>query len=65
MNEAQHREMLRRDLKAAMNKVPDRINSGTIRDTRIWVESRNKAAALLKKSSPAIVDLLNALKALQ
>jgi len=65
VNEAQHREMLRRDLKAAMNKVPDHINSGTIRETRIWVESRTKAAALLKKSSPAIVDLLNALKSLQ
>lgn len=62
MDETELKEDLRKRLSAAINKVPERINSGSVQDTREWVRKRNESAKFLKKSNATVAQLMAAIE---
>lgn len=57
-------EMLRERLRKSINLVPDRIQRGSIQQTRAWVERREEAVRLLKRGGTA-TELLSALRQIE
>lgn len=57
-------DLLRQRLQRAINRVPDRIQSGSIQATRDWMARREEAAKLLKKGGTA-TELLSALSQIE
>jgi len=65
MDEQELKESLRRQLREAMNKVPERINSGSIQETRAWLRTRSDAEKVLKKSNATVAQLMSALSSVK
>jgi hypothetical protein len=65
MNEKEQLEHFKAKLRAAMNKVPDKIASGSIQDTRAWMGRRKQADKVLNKRGVTVTDLLSAITSLQ
>ena len=65
MDDKQQREIFRRKVESAINKVPDRIRNGSIQATREWMKRRDEAAKLLKKPGATVSQLMSALTNLE
>lgn len=61
MDETELKDSLRRQLREAINKVPERINSGSVQETRGWMRNRNAAEKVLKKSNATVAQLMSAI----
>lgn len=59
------KELFRRKLEDAINKVPPRIANGSIQATRNWVRNRDQAVKLLKKPGATVTQLMTALDSIQ
>jgi ribosomal protein L17 len=58
-------ETYKQRLALAMNKVPQRVNNGSIETTRAWLESRKRAEKLLKKRDATATQLISAIGELE
>lgn len=56
---------LRAELQIQINKVPQRIQQGSINATRAWMAARQHAIKVLKKKSASSSDLQSALNSIQ
>jgi hypothetical protein len=65
MDEQELKQSLRSQLSAAINKVPERINSGAVQETRNWMRTRNDAAKVLKKSNATVAQLMSAIESVK
>jgi hypothetical protein len=65
MDEQELKQSLRSQLSAAINKVPERINSGSVQDTRDWIRKRNDAAKILKKTNATVPQLMSAIESVK
>ena len=65
MDEKLQRELFRKKLEERMNKVPERIQNGSIQATREWVKRRADAAKLLKKPGATVAQLISAISSLE
>ncbi len=45
-------------LKEALKKVPDRVMSAGVMETRAWMQTREEAEKLLKKRGVGIAELM-------
>jgi len=51
-------ERIRDRLRQAINTVPQRVTSGSVQDTRAWLEVRAEAEKMLKKKAASVAQLL-------
>jgi len=51
-------ERIRDRLRKAINTVPQRVTSGSVQDTRAWLEVRAEAEKMLKKKAASVAQLL-------
>lgn len=65
MDDEQLKESLRQRLRQAINKVPERINSGSVQAVRSWMQSRNNAEKVLKKSNATVTQLMSAIESVK
>lgn len=65
MDDEELKESLRQRLREAINKVPERINSGSVQVVRDWVRKRNDAEKVLKKSNATIAQLMSAIESVK
>lgn len=59
------KEIFRKKLEEAINKVPPRIANGSIQATRNWVRDRDQAVKLLKKPGATVTQLMSAIQSLE
>lgn len=57
-------EALRQRLQRAVNRVPERVQNGSVQATREWMDRREEAVRLLKKN-PTATQLLSMLGSLE
>ena len=65
MDDKQTQEIYRQRLAQAINKVPERIASGSVQATRNWIKQRESAEKLLKKPNATVQQLMSALQSIQ
>lgn len=65
MDEKQQRELFRNKLAERINKVPERVQNGSIQATREWMKRRDEAAKLLKKPGVSVSQLISAISSLE
>lgn len=65
MDEQDLKASLRQRLREAVNKVPERINSGSVQETRAWMRARNDAEKMLKKSNATVAQLMSAIESVK
>lgn len=59
------KELFRKKLEEAINKVPPRIANGSIQATRNWARDRDQAVKLLKKPGATVTQLMSAIQSLE
>ena len=65
MDDKNTREIYKKRLEAQINKVPYRIQNGSIQATREWMKNRDAAAKLLKKPGATVTQLMTALQSIE
>jgi hypothetical protein len=65
MDEEELKASLRQRLREAINKVPERINSGSVQETRNWMRNRGAAEKMLKKSNATVAQLMSAIESVK
>lgn len=65
MDDKMQKELFRKKLEEAINKVPPRIASGSIQATRNWARDRDQAVKLLKKPGATVTQLMSAIQSLE
>lgn len=60
-----HIERLRQQLRQQMNKVPERVRGGSIQETRDWMQCRQEAEKLVKRTNAGAPELLGMISRLQ
>lgn len=65
MDDKNTREIYRRRLQEAVNRVPERIRNGSIQATREWMRRRDAAAKLANKPGATLTDLMSALQSIE
>lgn len=65
MDDEELKESLRQQLREAINKVPERINSGSVQAVRAWMRMRNEAEKVLKRSNATIAQLMSAIESVK
>jgi hypothetical protein len=58
-------ERLKERLEEHINKVPERVANGSIQDTREWLEIREEAKKMLRKSNLNAGQILSMISRLQ
>lgn len=64
MEDKMQKELFRKKLEEAVNKVPPRIQSGSIQATRNWMRERDQAVKLLKKPGATVTQMMSAIQSL-
>lgn len=59
------KELFRKKLEEQINKVPERVQHGSIQVTREWVKKRDAALKILKKPGSTVPQLMAALASIQ
>lgn len=65
MDDKTQKELFRKKLGEQINKVPLRVQHGSIQTTREWVKKRDAAAKLLKKPGATVPQLMAALASIE
>lgn len=65
MNEREQREHFKRQLTEAMNKVPLRVQHGSVQQTRDWMRTRAEADRLVKKPGATAAEMIAMISRLQ
>ena len=65
MTEAEQLNKLRQELAVKINKVPYRIQNGSIDATRAWMANRKQALKTLNKKSATTAELASALSSIE
>jgi hypothetical protein len=65
MDDKMQKELFRKKLEEQINKVPLRVQNGSIQATRDWVRQRDYASKLLKKPGATVTQLMTALDSIQ
>lgn len=65
MEDKTQKDLFRKKLEAVINKVPPRIQSGSIQATRDWMRNRDQAVKLLKKPGATVTQLMSAIQMLE
>jgi hypothetical protein len=65
MDDKMQKELFRKKLEEQINKVPLRVQNGSIQATRDWVRQRDHASKLLKKPGATVTQLMTALDSIQ
>jgi len=60
MDDKTQRELFRRKLEEQINKVPLRVQNGSVQATRDWMRQRDHASKLLKKPGATVTQLMSA-----
>jgi hypothetical protein len=58
-------ELLRERLEAQINKVPQRVANGSVQETRGWLQAREEAKKMLRKSGVNAAQILSMLSRLR
>lgn len=65
MDDKLQKELFRRKLEEQINKVPLRVQHGSIQVTREWVKRRDAAAKMLKKPGATVAQLMAAIASIE
>jgi hypothetical protein len=65
MDDKMQKELFRKKLEEQINKVPLRVQNGSIQATRDWMRQRDHASKLLKKPGATVTQLMTALDSIQ
>lgn len=65
MDEKQTKEIYRQRIAEQINKVPIRVQHGSIQVTREWMKRRDAAAKLMKKPGATLSQLMAALQSIE
>ncbi len=65
MNDKEQLEHFRQKLRDRMNRVPEKVSSGTVQMTRSWMANRARAEKLVKKTNVAVAELMAAIASLE
>lgn len=65
MDEKQTKEIYRQRIAEQINKVPIRVQHGSIQVTREWMKRRDAVAKLIKKPGATLSQLMAALQSIE
>lgn len=65
MDDKLQKELFRKKLEERINKVPERVQNGSVQATREWMKKRDAALKILKKPGSTVPQLMAALSSIE